>query len=91
MTKKEENATHLLRTMVDSLVDHPEQLHIAVTQVGQEFHFGITCADKDTGKLIGKQGRTARSLRTILRAAGMKSRAQFVLNIQDYAAKEEEP
>lgn len=43
----------------------------------------IHVAPSDTGKIIGKQGRTARSLRTILSAAGMKHHHRYALNIEE--------
>ena len=64
-----------------ALVDHPEE--VAVSEIDSE---GATVLElrvspDDLGKVIGKQGRTARAIRTLLRAAGMKARKRFVLEI----------
>jgi predicted RNA-binding protein YlqC (UPF0109 family) len=70
----------LIEHMAKALVDEPEQ--VSVTEIeGDPVMLELRVAPNDLGKVIGKQGRTARSMRTILGAAGMKLRRRFQLEI----------
>ena len=71
----------VVETVAKALVDHPEE--VTVTEVDQDATvvLELRVAAQDLGKVIGKQGRTARAIRTLLRAAGMKLRKRFVLEI----------
>lgn len=67
--------------MAKSLVDYPEQVEVTEMQGEQTTVYELKVAKEDLGKIIGKQGRTARSLRTILNAASTKLRKRSVLEI----------
>jgi uncharacterized protein len=70
----------VVETIAKALVDHPDE--VAVVEVeGEATVLELRVAPQDLGKVIGKQGRTARAMRTLLRAVGMKSRRRFVLEI----------
>ena len=71
----------IIELIAKALVDNPDK--VAVTQIDgeQTTVLELRVAQEDLGKVIGKQGRTARSIRTILGAAGMKLRKRFVLEI----------
>jgi uncharacterized protein len=71
----------LLELIAKALVDNPDE--VAVSEVGgeQTTILELRVAQEDLGKVIGKQGRTARAIRTILSAAGMKLRKRFHLEI----------
>lgn len=71
----------VVETVAKALVDHPEE--VTVTQIDEDTTvvLELRVATQDLGKVIGKQGRTARAIRTLLRAAGMKLRKRFVLEI----------
>lgn len=71
----------LIEQMVKCLVDKPED--VAVSEVGGERTtvFELRVASSDLGKVIGKQGKTARAMRTILSAAGTKLGKRCVLEI----------
>ena len=71
----------LLELIAKSLVDDPES--VAVTRIDgeQTTVLELRVAPDDLGKVIGKQGRTARAIRTILGASGMKMKKRFVLEI----------
>jgi predicted RNA-binding protein YlqC (UPF0109 family) len=70
----------LVEDIAKALVDIPEV--VAVREVaGGQIRFWLRVAASDLGKVIGKQGRTARSIRTILGAAGMKLNRRFTLEI----------
>lgn len=70
----------VVETIAKALVDYPDE--VAVSEVkGETTVLELRVAPSDLGKVIGKQGRTARAIRTVLRAAGMKSRKRLVLEI----------
>jgi uncharacterized protein len=71
----------VVETIAKALVDNPDD--VAVTELDGEgaIVLELRVAPQDLGKVIGKQGRTARAMRTLLRAAGMKLRKRFVLEI----------
>ncbi|MBI2411602.1 MAG: KH domain-containing protein [Deltaproteobacteria bacterium] len=71
----------LIEYIAKALVDHPE--HVKVTEiVGERTSvIELAVAKEDLGKIIGKQGRTARAIRTILTAASTKLRKRSVLEI----------
>ncbi|MBI4469853.1 MAG: KH domain-containing protein [Acidobacteria bacterium] len=71
----------LIEMIARALVDQPEK--VEVNEVGGESTvvLELRVAQPDLGKVIGKQGRTARAIRTILGAAGMKLKKRFVLEI----------
>jgi predicted RNA-binding protein YlqC (UPF0109 family) len=74
-----------MRTLVEqiarALVDDPAQVSVQAVDGEQVTVLELRVAPNDLGKVIGKQGRTARSIRTILSAAGMKLRKRFTLEI----------
>jgi len=71
----------LLECMVRALVDIPEQVKISEIKGEQTTVFELVVAKSDLGKVIGKQGKTAKALRTILTAASTKLRKRSVLEI----------
>lgn len=71
----------LVEQIAKVLVDHPEQVQVRAVEGEQVTVLELRVAQSDLGKVIGKQGRTARSIRTILGAAGMKLRKRFTLEI----------
>ena len=71
----------LLELIARSLVDKPEEVTVAQIDGEHTTVLELRVAQDDLGKVIGKQGRTARAIRTILGAAGMKLRKRFVLEI----------
>ncbi len=73
--------TSLLSTIAKALVDDTHAVKIEVMTVQESTVLRLHVAPTDIGKLIGKQGRTARSLRTILGAASMKLQSRFSLDI----------
>ena len=71
----------LLELIARSLVDRPDDVSVEEFDEGDETFYEIRVAADDLGKVIGRQGRTARALRTLLGAAGMKLRRRLVLDI----------
>jgi len=73
----------LVEDIARALVDIPDEVHVEEVQGEQVTVLELRVAPSDLGKVIGKQGRTARSIRTLLGAAGMKLNRRFQLEILD--------
>lgn len=71
----------LIEMIARALVDNPDQVSVTEVEGEQTTVLELRVAQTDLGKVIGKQGRTARAIRTLLGAAGMKLRKRFVLEI----------
>jgi uncharacterized protein len=71
----------LVEQIARALVDEPGQVSVQSVDGEQVTVLELRVAPNYLGKVIGKQGRTARSIRTILSAAGMKLRKRFTLEI----------
>lgn len=71
----------LIETIAKALVDHPEQVRVTEIQGEKTSVIELSVAKEDLGKIIGKQGRTARAMRTILSAASSKNNKRVVLEI----------
>jgi len=75
------NMTDLVTEIAHALVDDPGSVEVVAIAVGDSTVIRLRVAQSDVGKVIGKQGRTARSMRTILSAASMKLKHRFSLDI----------
>lgn len=71
----------LVEQIAKALVDEPDQVSVQAVDNDQATVLELRVAANDLGKVIGKQGRTARSIRTLLGAAGMKLHKRFTLEI----------
>ncbi|MCJ7495712.1 MAG: KH domain-containing protein [Deltaproteobacteria bacterium] len=71
----------LIAYIAKALVDHPEAVEVSEIEGEQTSVIELKVAKDDLGKVIGKQGRTARAMRTILSAASTKVRKRSVLEI----------
>ena len=71
----------LIEDIAKALVDLPDEVVVKEVQGEQITVLELRVAPTDLGKVIGKQGRTARSIRTLLGAAGMKLNRRFTLEI----------
>ena len=71
----------LIEQIAKALVDNPDEVSVNPIEGEQITVLELKVAQSDLGKVIGKQGRTARSIRTILSAAGMKLKKRFTLEI----------
>ena len=71
----------LVAEIAKALVDSPEEVVVREVAGEQVTVLELRVAPTDLGKVIGKQGRTARSIRTLLGAAGMKLNRRFTLEI----------
>jgi predicted RNA-binding protein YlqC (UPF0109 family) len=75
----------LVAEIARALVDKPEEVSVEAIGDGDGTMLRLRVAPSDVGKVIGKQGRTARSLRTVLSAASMKIKHRFSLDIVEEA------
>ncbi len=73
----------LIEFLAKSLVDHPDEVRTRTYEREQATVIELEVDPDDLGKVIGRQGRTARALRTLLSAAGQKSRRRYSLDILD--------
>jgi predicted RNA-binding protein YlqC (UPF0109 family) len=71
----------LLVEIAKALVDNPEDVQVQEVEGEQTTVLELRVKNEDLGKVIGRQGRTARAIRTLLAAAGMKVQKRFVLEI----------
>ena len=71
----------LVEIIAKSLVDYPDDVQVKQVDGEATTVLELRVAAGDLGKVIGKQGRTARAIRTILGASGMKLKKRFVLEI----------
>lgn len=71
----------MIEYIAQALVDHPEQVNVTEVEGEQTTVLELRVAKEDIGKVIGKQGRTARAMRTILSAASAKIKKRAVLEI----------
>jgi hypothetical protein len=71
----------LIKYIAQALVDYPDQVTVTEVVGNQTSVLELKVAKEDLGKIIGKQGRTARAMRTILSAASAKIKKRTVLEI----------
>jgi uncharacterized protein len=71
----------LVEEIAKALVDHPENVVVKAVEGEQVTVLELRVHPDDLGKVIGRQGRTAKSIRTLLGAAGMKLKKRFTLEI----------
>ena len=76
-----DETTNLLVRIVKSLVDIPEAVTVSSAVDGNGVVYCISVHPSDVGKLIGKQGRTARALRTIFGGISMKTKQKIFIDI----------
>jgi len=76
-----EKHTELISYIAKSLVDNPDQVEVREVIGEQTTVLELKVAPDDLGKIIGKQGKTAKAIRTILGAAAAKARKRAVLEI----------
>lgn len=78
MTMKE-----LITYIARSLVDNPDKVSVFEVESGRTSIFELTVSKEDIGKVIGKEGKTAKAMRTIVSAAASKMRKNYILEIME--------
>ncbi len=71
----------LVNRIAQAMVDHPDQVHVIEVEGNQTTVIELKVAKEDLGKIIGKEGRNARAIRTIIGAASAKLKKHTVLEI----------
>jgi uncharacterized protein len=71
----------LVEAVARALVDHPEAVEVKSVEGSEVMVLELRVHPEDLGKVIGRQGRTAKAIRTILGAGGMKLRKRYTLEI----------
>lgn len=79
----EENDKEFLQYIVTSIVDNPESVKIGRTVDEMGVLLSLSVHPDDMGKIIGRQGNTARAIRTLLRVVGLKNNARVNLKINE--------
>jgi uncharacterized protein len=80
---RDSSVYRLLWMMVNALVDQTGAVHITTTAQPEGACFSIRVHSEDIGKLIGKQGRTARSLRVVVSGIGVKMHRRYTIDIEE--------
>lgn len=78
---EDEMMSHLVTEIARAVSDEVEDVYVELQEEADGITLRLHVADSDIGKVIGKQGRTARSLRTIISAASMKFKRRYALDI----------
>jgi len=71
----------LVEAIARALVDHPQEVQVRAVDGEKGTVLELRVHPDDLGKVIGRQGRTAKAMRTLLGAAGVKSRKRYTLEI----------
>ena len=72
----------LVEVMAKALVEHPEEVTVTETEKNGETILELKVAPSDMGKVIGKQGRIAKAIRSVVKAAASKEETKGVVEIQ---------
>lgn len=71
----------LIIVITKALVDHPEDVRVTVVEESQEIVYQLSVHPTDVGKVIGKQGRIAKALRTVVTSAAVKESKRVSVEI----------
>ena len=73
----------LVEVIAKSLVDNPNEVHVNEVQGEQDLILELRVAPEDMGKVIGKQGKVAKAIRTVVKAAALNENRKVVVEIID--------
>jgi predicted RNA-binding protein YlqC (UPF0109 family) len=71
----------LITVIAKALVDHPEEVHVNVVEKDDRIEYRLSVHPDDVGKVIGKQGKIAKSLRTVITSAAVKETKRVTVEI----------
>ena len=71
----------IVEVIAKSLVDHPESVEVSAKQDGDQLLLELRVAEDDMGKVIGRQGRIAKALRTVVKAAATRENKKVTVEI----------
>ncbi|MGQ9845599.1 MAG: KH domain-containing protein [Caldisericia bacterium] len=75
------NATNVLEKLVKTIVDYPEKVQVKKIEGSSTLIYEVKVSSEDIGKVIGKQGKTAEAIRTIIQAISRKSGKNTIVSI----------
>ena len=78
----------LVEIIAKSLVDNPNEVHVNEVQGEQDLILQLRVAPEDMGKVIGKQGRVAKAIRTVVKAAALNEDRKAVVEIIDVKSQD---
>jgi len=78
-----EQLENLLVVLARSLVDEPESVEVSGTETDSRVDLELRVADGDMGRVIGRQGRTIRAIRTVVKAASVKQGKRVSVEVPD--------
>jgi predicted RNA-binding protein YlqC (UPF0109 family) len=73
----------LVKTIAKSLVDNPDAVDVKTIEDGDDITIELRVSETDMGKVIGKQGRIAKAIRTVVRAVAVRENKQVTVEICD--------
>ncbi|WP_018250075.1 KH domain-containing protein [Orenia marismortui] len=73
----------VLETIAKNIVDNPKEVRVKEKEDGQAVILELSVADEDMGKVIGKRGRVAKAIRTIITASAIKANKKVTVEIVD--------
>jgi len=71
----------LILIIAKALVDHPEDVHVHIKEDERSTVYSLSVHPSDVGKIIGKQGRIAKAIRTVVNSAAVKSKKHVIVDI----------
>lgn len=71
----------VVEVIAKALVDSPDQVGVSQTETEKSIHLQLTVAPEDMGKVIGKQGKIANAIRTVVKAAAVKDGRRVIVDI----------
>ena len=78
-----DTAQAVCQYIVKAIVDNPDAVAVEVSERDSGYRLDVTVADGDMGRVIGKRGRVAGAIRTVVRAAGFKDDAEIEVEFVD--------
>ncbi len=73
----------LIKFVINQFAEKPDEVQIDVVESGKEVSVTVTLADSDMGKVIGRQGKIAKALRTLVRAGSQKENKKYNIEIKE--------
>ncbi len=72
---------NLVEVIAKSLVNNPDEVHVKETESSNSILIELSVASEDMGKVIGKQGRIAKAIRTVVKSAAVKTDKKVIVEI----------
>ena len=73
----------ILETLIKNLVEHEEEVNVTEKEEGKTTVFEVKVAESDMGKVIGRQGRVAKSIRTVMKSVAGKEHKKIAIEFLD--------